>query len=177
MQKNIGSGTNISRITNLVEYDGSKGRIVVYGGKNVKRSDKEVIEWNNANAVAKILYSAYQNKGNSKTAASKWGAAVYHAINASKNKIANEVHNNFFTSGNGTAYTAEQKEFAEEKYEEAKESKPVGNSDIKFEDTDPKCTLAKHADGTPYTYIGPLKVKSEGTINEINVNGFKYSTR
>lgn len=171
------SNNYFSRITNLVEFDGATGTITIYGGKDSTRTKKETIKWGNANATANILYTAYQKKGNSTSAASKWGAAVYYAINQSKGKIKTKVHTNFFTDSN-SAYTTSQKNFAKKEYSEAKDSNPVEPFNLKFDkNLESKATVAVQG-GTTYTYLGPFKITGTGTIKDVVVAGnYKYSAK
>lgn len=175
LEKHIGEGSNYhSCITNLVEFDGKTGKITIYGGKDIKRTSQETISWTNANAVAKILYDAYEKKGNTSQPSSVWGASVSHAINQTRSKIESKVHPYFFTDSNRVAYTTEQKEKAEKKYNAATKLKPIGSSSISFQDTSPMISTAKEGN-TTYTYIGPFKISGSGTIDDILVGSYKYS--
>ncbi len=175
LKNHVGNGNNYhSCITNLVDFNGKTGEITIYGGKNIKRTSEEIVTWKNANAVAKILYDAYEKKGSTAKPSSTWGASVSYVVSQSRSKIEDKVHPYFFTDSNRTAYTTEQKEAAEKKYNAATKLKPIGSSSISFQDTNPLISTAKEGN-TTYTYIGPLKISGSGTIDDIIVGSYKYS--
>ena len=173
LQKNIGDGDNHSCITNLIEFDGSKKKMIIYGGTDIDNGSKEEVKYSNTNAVAKILRDAYKEKGESEGAASDWGATVWHSINEAKKELNGKVHANFFTNTTST-YTPQQKAFAKKKYNKATKLKAIQDSDIKFKASTPTVTTAV-IDKVTYTYIGPFKISGSGTIKDIVVNNHTYS--
>lgn len=172
LQKNIGEGNNYSRITNLIEFDGSQGKMIIYGGTNSNNKTEKTVEYGNANAVAKILNDAYDNKGISEHAASNWGATVCHAIREidSAKKLEGEVHKNFLT-GSVNQYSPEQQTFADSKYTQATKSKAVEESNIKFEDSTPAVHKVTRGEEI-YTYMGPFEISGSGTIEDIIVGSY-----